>query len=223
MMIRVHHLENSRSHRVLWLLEELGRPYEIIHYKRDPATLAAPAELKAVHPLGKSPVVEDEGIAPLAESGAILEYLLERYDAANVLAPLRGTQERVLYLHWLHFAEGSAMPPLLVKLIVNRMDQAPPSVRDVLQQALTPLRTRVDGQIAEQLAYMEAALAATPHFAGSAFSAADIQMIFVAEAAAARGGLGPSYPKLWDWLSRMRARPGWQRALERGGPLRLGS
>ncbi len=222
-MVRVHHLENSRSHRVLWLLEELGQPYEVVTYRRDPATLAAPAALRAVHPLGKSPVLEDDGMAPLAESGAILEYLLQRYDLSGRFAPARGTADWVRYLHWLHFAEGSAMTPLLVKLILNRTDKAPWPVRGILRKALMPLRVRVEGQIADQLAYMEAALAQVPHFAGEAFSAADVQMIFVAEASAARGGLNAgSYPKLWDWLTRMRARPGWQRALEKGGALRLG-
>jgi glutathione S-transferase len=222
-MIRVHHLENSRSHRVLWLLEELGQPYEVVTYQRDPATLAAPASLKAVHPLGKSPVLEDDGIAPLAESGAILEYLLQRYDLAGQFAPARGTADWVRYLHWLHFAEGSAMSPLLLKLILNRMDKAPWPVNSLLRRALMPLRVRVDGQIGDQLAYMDAALAEAPHFAGAAFSAADVQMIFVAEASAARGGLNAtSTPKLWAWLERMRARPGWQRALEKGGALTLG-
>jgi glutathione S-transferase len=222
-MLRVHHLENSRSHRVLWLLEELGQPYEVVTYPRDPATLAAPAALRAVHPLGKSPVLEDDGIAPLAESGAILEYLLQRYDVAGRFAPARGTADWVRYLHWLHFAEGSAMTPLLLKLILNRIDQAPWPVRSILRRALAPLRARVAGQIGDQLAYMDAALAAASHFAGMAFSAADVQMIFVAEASAARGGLtATSHPRLWGWLERMRARPGWQRALEKGGALRLG-
>ncbi len=222
-MIRVHHLENSRSHRVLWLLEELGQPYDVVTCRRDPATLAAPAALRAVHPLGKSPVLEDGDLAPLAESGAILEYLLQRYDQAGQYAPVRGSADWVRYLHWMHFAEGSAMTPLLVKLILNRTDKAPWPVRAILRKALMPLRLRVEGQIADQLAYMDAALAEAPHFSGADFGAADVQMIFVAEASAARGGLtAASHPRLWAWLERMRARPGWQRALEKGGALRLG-
>lgn len=221
-MIRVHHLENSRSHRVLWLLEELALPYEIVAYRRDPATLAAPAALKAVHPLGRAPVVEEDGLV-LAESGAILEVLLARHDAAGALSPARGTPDWVRYQFWLHFAEGSAMTPLLLKLVFGRMDRAPWPVRSLFRKALAPLRRRVTDQLADQLGYMEATLAAQPHFAGAAFSAADIQMIFVAEAAAARGGLNATaYPRLWDWLTRMRARPGWQQALAKGGPLKLG-
>ncbi len=222
-MIRVHHLENSRSHRVLWLLEELGQPYEVVTYRRDPATLAAPAAIRAVHPLGKSPVLEADGMPPLAESGAILEYLLERFDTVGAFAPAPGSADRVRFLLWMHFAEGSAMTPLLLKLILNRTDKAPWPVRAILRKALMPLRQRVERQIADQLAYMDTALAEVSHFSGAAFGAADVQMIFVAEASAARGGLtAASHPRLWGWLERMRARPGWQRALEKGGALRLG-
>jgi glutathione S-transferase len=221
-MIRVHHLENSRSHRVLWLLEELGLPYEIVTYRRDPATLAAPAALKAVHPLGRAPVLEEDGQV-LAESGAIIEVLLARHDAAGRLSPPRGTPDWVRYQYWLHFAEGSAMTPLLLKLVLGRMDRAPWPVRSLLRRGLAPLRQRVATQLADHLRHMEAALATQPHFAGAAFSGADVQMIFVAEAAAARGGLtAAAYPALWAWLERMRARPGWQQALAKGGPLKLG-
>ncbi|WP_426957866.1 glutathione S-transferase family protein [Muricoccus radiodurans] len=208
-MIRVHHLEASRSHRVLWLLEELGLPYEVIRYARDPVTMAAPPSLRAVHPLGKSPVVEDGGEV-LAESGAILETLLDRHDLTGRLRPAAGSAAHRRYLHWMHFAEGSVMPPLLVKLYLSRLGPA--------GAAALP---RVDGQIADNLDYMEAVLAEAPFFAGEAFSAADIQMGYPMEASAARGGLSESRPRLWDWLARMRARPAWQRAIERGGRLSL--
>ncbi len=206
-MIEVHHLNNSRSQRVLWLLEELGLDYGIVAYARDPATMLAPAALRAVHPLGKSPVIRD-GALTLAESGAIIEYLVER--EGGKLRPEAGTPARLRYLYWLHFAEGSAMTPLLLKLYLSRVGPAAAAVME-----------RAEAQIASILSYLEAELAPGGHFAGGEFSAADIQMTFPLEAAAARGGLDGSYPRLSEYLQRMQSRPGYRRAIERGGPYAL--
>jgi glutathione S-transferase len=218
-MIVVHHLNNSRSQRVLWLLEELGQPYEIVHYQRDPQTLLAPESLRRVHPLGKSPVVVDDGQV-LAESGAVIELLADRY-GNGLLAPATGTAQRVRYSYWLHYAEGSAMPPLLLKLVFARVASAKmpffakPIARGIVAQVR---RAFIDPQIKLHLDYMEGELAKSPWFAGDTFSAADIQMSFPVEAAAARAGLDATRPRLWDWLVRIHARPAYQRALERGGP-----
>ena len=218
-MITVHHLNNSRSQRVLWLLEELGLPYEIERYQRDAKTMLAPDSLRKVHPLGKSPVVTDDGVT-LAESGAIIEYLVERYGNGRLIPPA-GTPERRRYAYWLHFAEGSAMPPLLLKLIFDRIPTMPmpffvkPVARSisakVLERMVTPNLTR-------QLDFMESELAASAWFAGPEFSAADIQMSFPLEAAAQRAGLDASRPHLIDFLKRIHARPAYRKALERGGP-----
>ena len=221
-MLVVHHLNHSRSQRVLWLLEELGLPYEVRHYERDPKTMLAPLSLRAVHPLGKSPVVTD-GSLVLAESGAIVESLLALHGGGR-LQPAAGTPEQMRYRYWLHYAEGSAMPPLLLKLVFDRIAQAPvpffvrPVVRGVSAKALSGF---VQPQIEQHLDFMEQSLAAGPLFAGAAFTAADIQMSFPVEAARARGGLGASRPRLMDWLERIHARPAYQRALERGGPFSL--
>lgn len=222
-MITVHHLNNSRSQRVLWLLEELGQPYEIIRYQRDPATMLAPASLKAVHPLGKSPVVvTDEGLT-LAESGAIIETLAERYGPGR-LAPAPGTPEAARYRYWLHYAEGSAMPPLLLKLIFDRIEKSPvpffakPIVKGIAAKAK---ETFIAPQLRTHLDFMEGELGKTLWFAGDEFSAADIQMSFAVEAARARGGLDASRPKLMAYLERIHERPAYQRALERGGPFAL--
>ena len=218
-MITVHHLNNSRSQRVLWLLEELGLPYEIRHYQRDPQTMLAPPALREVHPLGKSPVVTD-GDATLAESGAIIEYLLEQYGNGRLL-PAPGTPERLRYRYWLHFAEGSAMPPLLLKLVFDRVASGPmpffarPIARRISRQMLDRL---VLPNLKRQLDFMEAELARSEWFAGAEFSAADIQMSFPVEAAAQRAGLDASRPNLWRYLERIHARPAFRRALERGGP-----
>jgi glutathione S-transferase len=219
-MITVHHLNNSRSQRVLWLLEELGVPYEIKKYERDPKTMLAPPELMQVHPLGKSPVITDAELT-VAESGAIIEYLVERYDRKGELAPQPATPERLRWCYWMHFAEGSAMPPLLIKLIFDRIVATPmpffvkPIVRTlsskVLAMAVTP-------NLQRQWDFMEAELKRNTWFAGDAFSAADIQMSFPVEAAAQRGGLGASHPKLMQYLKRIHARPAYKRALKRGGP-----
>lgn len=217
-MIIVHHLNDSRSQRVLWLLEELGLPYEVKRYQRDPQTLLAPAELKAVHPLGKSPVLED-GPVRVAETGAIVEYLLETHGGA-ALRPARGTDEGRRFTYWLHYAEGSAMTPLLLKLIFSQIPQrAPLLVRPVAKAISRAMNARmIDPQLAAHTALWEAELARSEWFAGDAFSAADIMMSFPVEAAAARIGFGPDKPRLKVWLERIHARPAYQRALERGGP-----
>ena len=207
-MIEVHHLNNSRSHRVLWLLEELLVPYEVVRYERDPQTMLAPPELKKIHPLGKSPVIRD-GDVVLAESGAILEYLLHTY-RGHTLVPPQDTRAHLRYVYWLHFAEGSVMPPLLLKLYLSR-----------LGEAAAPLLARVDTQLGGILDFMESDLNG-PYFAGEEFSAADIQMSFPLQAAAARAGLDESRPKLWQLLGRLQQREAFQRAEERGGPVTLG-
>jgi len=217
-MITVHHLNNSRSQRILWLLEELGLPYEIKKYQRDPKTMLAPPELKAVHPLGKSPVITD-GDLVVAESGAIVEYLVERYGDGR-LAPAAGTPEKLKYSFFLHFAEGSAMSPLLMKLVFDRIENGPmpffakPIARSIARKVKDTL---VNPNINNQLAYLESELATRDWFAGNEFSAADIQMSFPLEAAASRAGLGARYPRLTSFLQRIHARPAYARALERGG------
>ena len=222
-MIRVHHLNNSRSQRILWLLEELGLPYEVVRYQRDAKTMLAPAELRAVHPLGKSPVITDDDIT-VAESGAIIEYLVERYGQGR-LRPALGTAERLRFTYWLHFAEGSAMPPLLLKLVFSFLPKSPalpallrPLVRKVSEGAQ---KSFIDPQILQQLNYFEAELSRHEWFAGDDFSAVDIQMSFPLEAAAARGGLDKKWPKVSAFLQKIHDRPAYQRALEQGGPYQL--
>jgi glutathione S-transferase len=219
--ITVHHLNNSRSQRVLWLLEELGVPYEIKYYERDPQTRLAPQELKAVHPLGKSPVVVADG-ATLAETGAIVEYLLETYGGGR-LRPPPGTPSRLRFTYWMHYAEGSAMPPLLLKLIFQMLPRRSPILlRPLVRQiAARTLGGFVDPQLALHLDYWESELARVAWFAGEEFSAADIMMSFPAEAAAARAEGLRGRPKLAAFLERIHARPAYRRALERGGPFRL--
>jgi glutathione S-transferase len=221
-MITVHHLNNSRSQRVLWLLEELGVPYEVKRYERDPKTMRAPATLRAVHPLGKSPVVTD-GALTLAESGAIIEYLADRYGDGR-LAPPPGTPQRLRYTYWLHYAEGSLMSPLLMKLVFNRVAHAPmpffvrPIARRIADGAMT---TFIGPEIQRHLDYLESELGRNPWFVGSKLTAADVQMSFPLEAAAARGGFGDARPKLAAFVERIHARPAYKRALERGGPYEL--
>jgi glutathione S-transferase len=221
-MIVVHHLNNSRSQRVLWLLEELGVPYEVKRYERNVETMLAPPELRAVHPLGKSPVITD-GDRTIAESGAIVEYLVERYGNGRLVPPA-GTPERLRYTYWLHYAEGSAMPPLLIKLVFDRVESAPmpffirPIAKAIAGRAKT---TFIGPQIALHLDYMERELAKHAWFAGDEFTAADVQMSFPLEAAAARGGLDASRPKLMAFLERVHARPAYQRALAKGGAYEL--
>jgi glutathione S-transferase len=222
-MITVHHLENSRSQRVLWLLEELGLPYEVKRYARDKKTSLAPPELLQVHPLGKSPVITD-GDVTVAETGAIVEYLLEQVPGTP-LEPAAGTPEHRRYRYWLHFAEGSAMSPLLMMLIFSRIKSAKmpffakPIARTIADRTLDGF---VKPNIGRQLAYMEAELATRDWFAGSQFSAADVMVSFPLEVAATRAGLDAAhYPKLAGFLDRIHARPAYQRALERGGPYAL--
>jgi glutathione S-transferase len=221
-MITVHHLNNSRSQRVLWLLEELGLPYEVKRYKRDAATMLAPASLRAVHPLGKSPVITD-GDLPLAESGAIIEYLVDRYGNGR-LVPAPGTPERLRYAYWMHYAEGSAMPPLLIKLVFDRVETAPmpffikPVARAIAGKARSSF---IEPQINLHLDYLEREVARSGWFAGNDFTAADIQMSFPLEAAAARAGLNASRPNLMAFLERIHARPAYGRALDKGGPYEL--
>ncbi len=221
-MITVHHLNNSRSQRVLWLLEELGVDYEVKRYERDPKTMLAPPELRAVHPLGKSPVITD-GDVTLPESGAIIEYLVGRYGAGRLVPPA-ASPERMLYSYWLHYAEGSLMPPLLLKLVFTQIPRAPmPAlVRPFVRRIADGVRERfVEPQIKLHLDYLEGELGKTSWFAGADFTAADIQMSFPVEGAAARGGLNASRPKLLAFLERIHARPAYQRALEKGGPYEL--
>ena len=221
-MITLHHLEHSRSQRVLWLLEELGLPYEVRRYARDPKTMYAPPELARLHPLGKSPVITD-GEVTVAESGAIIEYLLDSHGGGR-LRPAAGTPERRRFTYWLHFAEGSAMPPLLMKLVFDKVRSAPvpffvkPIVRGIADKVTSSF---IAPNIERQLQFMEAELSDRPWFAGSEFTAADVQMSFPLEAAAARGGLDARYPRLHDWLARIHARRAYQRALEVGGPYTL--
>ena len=221
-MIIVHHLNNSRSQRVLWLLEELGIGYEVKRYERDAATMLAPASLRAVHPLGKSPVISD-GDLTLAESGAILEYLVGRYGEGRFI-PAAGTRDRVRYTYWLHYAEGSAMPPLLFKLVFDRIETAPMPffIRPVAKAIVGRARsTFIQPNITLHLDYIESELAKSPWFAGNEFTAADIQMSFPLEAAAARAGLDATRPKSMAFLERIHARPAYQRAVQKGGPYEL--
>ena len=201
-MIVVHHLNESRSQRVLWLLEELGVPYEIKQYARDATTRLAPPELKAVHPLGKSPVIEDEG-RTLIESGAIIDYLIRRYGAGQ-LRPAETSAQFEDYQQWLHYAEGSAMLPLLLKLYVSRLGDAG-----------LPLKPRIDSELANHLGFVNRSLQGREWLVGDALSGADVQMSFVGEAAR---GLRAEYPNMDAWVRRFQQRPAYRRALERGGP-----
>ncbi len=208
-MIVVHHLNNSRSQRILWLLEELGLDYEVKRYERDSNTMLAPAALKEVHPLGKSPVITDEG-QTLAESGAITDYLVERYGDGK-LAPPSGTPEKLRYDYWLHYSEGSLMPLLVMKLLLDNFGLGDSSVAS---QFVAP-------QIKLHFDYLESELSKNEWFVGEEFTAADIQMSFPVEAVEAQAGLDASRPKLKAFLERIHTRPAYQRALERGGKYEL--
>jgi glutathione S-transferase len=218
-MITVHHLNNSRSQRVLWLLEELGLPYEIKHYQRNTTTMLAPPELLAVHPLGKSPVITD-GDVTVAETGAIVEYILERHGNGRLL-PQPGTPEALRYRYWLHFAEGSAMPPLLLKLIFDRVASSPmpffvkPIAKAIAAKVLDGM---VLPNLKRQLDFMDAELGRSTWFAGDGMTGADIMMSFPLEAAAQRAGLNGSRPNLMKFLAVVHARDAYKRALARGGP-----
>lgn len=207
-MITVHHLNNSRSQRILWLLEELELPYTVERYQRDPQTQLAPPELKRIHPLGKSPVVVD-GDRTLIESGAIIESLVERHGKGR-LAPAAGSANRDAYLQWLHFAEGSAMLPLLLKIYVGRLGDGG-----------KPLAPRIESEMANYLGYIDTTLADRPWLLGEDFSAADIQLSFVGEAASGRTDRS-RYPALEAWVHRFQQRPAYRRALEKGGPYAYG-
>ena len=204
-MIVVHHLNDSRSQRVLWLLEELGVPYEIRAYQRDATTRLAPPELMAVHPLGKSPVIEDNGLTVI-ESGAIVDYLI-RHHGGGRLQPAAGTRDFELYNQWLHYAEGSAMLPLMLRLYTSR-----------LGDAAAPLAPRIDSELANHLGYVDRSLQGRDWLVGDSLTGADIQMSFVGEASRT---LRASYPAMDAWVRRCQARPAYQRALERGGPYAL--
>jgi glutathione S-transferase len=207
-MIVVHHLNDSRSQRILWLLEELELPYEIKAYQRDATTRLAPPELTAVHPLGKSPVVTEDG-ATIAESGAIIDYIL-RHHGAGRLAPPVGTPDHEAHQQWLHYAEGSAMLPLMLNMYVARLGEAG-----------APLHPRIQGEIANHLGYVDSALAGRDYLMGPELSAADIQMSFVGEVAGAFG-LFETYPNVAAWVRRFQGRPAYRKALAKGGPYNLG-
>jgi glutathione S-transferase len=206
-MLTLHHLNDSRSQRIVWLLEELGTPYEMKFYQRDAKTRLAPPELLAIHPLGKSPVITD-GDLKIAESGAIVDYLIRTYGNGKMM-PAMGSPDFEAYNEWLHYAEGSAMLPLMLNLYVSR-----------LKEAGSPLHPRIDSEIANHLGYVDGALKGREFFVGNAFSGVDIQMSFVGEMANAFDKLGP-YPDLSAWLSRMHARPAFQRSVEKGGAYRF--
>lgn len=202
-MITVHHLNNSRSQRILWLLEELGLPYEVKRYQRDPKTNLAPPELKAINPLGKSPVIED-GSLVFIESAAIIDYLIRRHGQGR-LQPDPATATYDKYVQWLHFAEGSAMLPLMLNLYVGRLGEAG-----------APLHPRIESELANYLGYLNDVLADTPYLVGDELSGADVQMSFIGEIAKAQGKL-QAYPNLAAWVQRFQARPAYQKAVEQGG------
>jgi glutathione S-transferase len=204
-MLTVHHLNDSRSQRVLWLLEELGTPYEIRHYARNATTRLAPPELMAVHPLGKSPVVEDDGLTVI-ESGAIVDYIIRRHGGGR-LQPAAGSRDFEVYNQWLHYAEGSGMLPLMLRLYTGR-----------LGDAAAPLKPRIDSELANHLGYVNRSLEGRDYLLGSELTGADIQMSFVGEAAR---DLRVQYPAMDAWVRRLQARPAYRRALERGGPYAL--
>jgi glutathione S-transferase len=206
-MIAVHHLNNSRSQRILWLLAELGVPYEIKFYQRDATTNLAPPELKAIHPLGKSPVITD-GEMTIAESGAAIDYIIRKHGHGR-LAPAPGTREHEHYLEWLHYAEGSAMLPLMLNLYTIRLGDGG-----------APLKDRIDSEIDNHLGYVEGALAGRPYLLGEAFSGADVQMSFVGEVGRAFGRLADK-PNLAAWVERLHERPAFKTAIEKGGAYNL--
>ena len=217
-MIVVHHLERSRSQRIVWLLEELGLPYEIKRYKRNPKTMLAPPELRAVHPLGKAPVLVEDGDV-MIESGAIIDTMISRHGAASGLRPTEGTPEREAYTTFLHFAEGSMMPPLLLRLIYLTVNErAPALLRPLVRMVMGPVeKGYTTPNIRGSLDFLEGEIGKRPWFAGEAFSGADIQMSFPIEMSQQRGGLDTSRPKLTSFISRIRARPAYQRAFAKIG------
>lgn len=220
-MITVHHLEKSRSHRVLWLLEELGASYEIKEYKRNPKTQLAPKELKAVHPLGKSPVIT-EGDRTIAESGAILEYLLDRFDEKDALRPAREKDEYLEYRYWMHYAEGSAMAPLMLKVVFDQLPKQAPWVAKPLMSGINKAVSKeyINPEVREHMDFWEATLAARPYIAGERFTAADIQMSFVVEGAL-MGAQAGTYARCRAYLKKIKAREAFERAEARGGAFTL--
>jgi glutathione S-transferase len=206
-MLALHHLNDSRSQRILWLLEELGTPYEMKRYQRDATTRLAPPELTSVHPLGKSPVITD-GDIKIAESGAIVDYLIRAY-GKGAMMPAMGTSDYEAYNEWLHYSEGSAMLPLMLNLYVSR-----------LKEAGAPLHPRIDSEVANHLGYVDGALKGREFFIGNALTGADIQMSFVGDMAKVFNKLGP-YSNLGAWLTRMHVRPAFQRSIEKGGAYRF--
>lgn len=208
-MITLHHLNNSRSQRILWLFEELGLDYEVVKHQRDSVTRLAPDALKALHPLGKSPIIVDKG-RTIFESGAIIDYVIDHH-GAGALRPAAGTSDYIDYQQWLHFAEGSAMLPLLMAMYVSRLGAAG-----------APLHPRIDSQITDHLSFMEGHLEGRDFIVGDALSGADINNVFVLEAAASAGRLA-NYPALTHYLAKMQGRPAYQRGLERGGVYALGA
>ncbi len=206
-MIILHHLNNSRSQRILWLLEELKAPYEIKPYQRDAVTNLAPPELKAAHPLGKSPVISDGDIV-IAESGAIVDYIVRKHGQGR-LAPAAGTREHEAYLEWLHYAEGSAMLPLMINLYVMRLGEAG-----------APLKDRIDSEIDNNLAYIEGALAGRDYILAEGFTGADVQLSFVGEVARAFGKLA-AYPNIAAWVARLHDRPAFKASIDKGGAYNL--
>jgi len=206
-MLTVHHLNNSRSQRIIWLLEELGAQYEIKHYQRDAVTNLAPPELKAVSPLGKSPTITD-GDLTLIESGAIIDYIVRKHGQGR-LAPKPGTRAHELYLQWLHYAEGSAMLPLMINLYVMR-----------LGEAAAPLKDRIDSEIDNHLGYIEAGLKGRDYLLEDGFTAADVQVSFVGEVARAFGRL-EAFPNIAGWVARLHERPAFVASIEKGGPYNL--
>lgn len=208
-VLTVHHLNESRSQRILWLLEELGVPYEIKFYARDATTRLAPPELKAIHPLGKSPVITD-GDRTIIESGAIIDYIIRNHGGGR-MAPKVGSAEHEAYLQWLHYGEGSAMLPLMLSMYVMRLGDAG-----------APLKPRIESEIANHMSYIEGALAGRDWLVGDGPTGADAQMSFIPEVLKAFGKLG-DYPNMAAWIDRIHARPAWQAGLEKGGPYALGA
>ncbi len=221
-MITVHHLENSRSQRILWLLEELGLQYEITKYSRDPKTHLAPPELRKLHPLGKAPIVTD-GDKTLAESGAIVEYLVDNYDDGR-LRPADGTPQRLSYNYWLHYAEGTFLSLMLLSLIISRIESAPMPffAKPIAKGIAAKVRNGyLDANVQRNLDFMESSLNNSLWFCGDEMTAADIQMGYAVDAAEVRANLDDDYPNLAGYLQRVRARPAYQAALEKGGPYEL--
>ena len=219
-MLTVHHLENSRSQRILWLLEELGVQYQLKRYGRDKQTSQAPPELLDIHPLGKAPIITDDGVT-VAESGAIIEYLVNKYDDGTLL-PAEGTPERLAYTYWLHYAEGTFMPLMLLSLVMGRIEAAPVLVRPIAKAIAGKVRSGyLDKNVKRNLDFMEKTLEHSTWFCGEHMTAADIQMSFALDAAEVRTSLAKEYPHCAAFLERTRARPAYMAALDRGGHYEL--